>query len=168
MANNDKQIKLYVILPTDRYLKKFLATKITLEPEYILSKLDRFGNHLYALLDKEKVGVEFSKIKYNSSIKISIPLAYEKLGKYEFKKDAIVSLNEFINYWFYESFFEHMDLCMMFSIPIDESIFMFCKMKEIEIDIDIQYETLRKRYQRYREKNGQPINKYITEILQEN
>jgi len=163
----EKQIRLYLTLPTDRYLKKFIGTKINVEPEYVLSKSDKFGTHLFELLDKDKYEIEFSRTRYNDKIKIIIPSMYQNLGKYEFKKDAVASCNSYMKYWFYESFFEHMNLCCFFSLRMDKAIQSFCKMKNIELDIDIQYETLKKRYHRWREDNGQPLHKYLIELVNE-
>lgn len=162
-----KDNRFTLVLQTEKYLKKFVGSKIKIDPQYVLSKSDMLGTYLYMALDKDKYNVEFTRTKYNADFKIIIPHFYRDLGKYEFRPDAVDSCNLFMKHWFYESFIEHMNLCSMFSIRMDKSIMSFARDKNIDIDIDIQYDTLKKKYYRWRENKGQPIHKYIMEMIKD-
>ena len=63
--------KIYNVLPIERYLKKFLASKISLDPEYMLSTKDVFGSYIFALLQNQYYKVELSEYKLNDFIKIT-------------------------------------------------------------------------------------------------
>lgn len=165
--NISSKTKLYAVLPTERYLKKFLATKTNIEPDYLLSNKDKFGSFVYVCLRNPEYKVELNEKRFNEKIKIIIPLSYEKNGKCELNNEAIHLINNFLKNWFYEDFIRYMTLTSMFNIRMDKSILSFCMNYDIEIDIDIQYETLKKQYYRWRQHHGEPVNKYILELVQE-
>lgn len=161
------EIQLQTIFPTDRYIKKFIGSKVKLMPEYTFSKNDRFGNYLYDFLGPQNPVVEMTNEKYNDKIVIAIPRFYENCGKLDFKTGTVERVNSIIQDWFFESLYDHVNLCHTFGLRFDKSIESFCNMKGIEIDTDIQYETLRKRYQRYRDEYGNPTKKYALEIVKQ-
>lgn len=162
-----QQVKIYSCLPTERYLKKFLSNKVEINPDYILSNKDKFGSFVYVCLQNSKYNVVLNDKRFNDHIKITIPLGYEKLQKKEFCEDGIHLTNQFIKLWFYEDFVNHMKLFDMFSLRMDKSIKTFCEINDLELDVDIQYDTLKKKYYRWREKKGQPLQKYIIELVNE-
>lgn len=160
-------IKIYAALPTERYLKLFLNKKVTVIPDYTLSNKDKFGSFIYCALQPNKYSVQLNDKKLNDQIKIIIPPSYEMLGKKELDATAIHLANNFLKNWFYEDFVCHMKCCDMFSLRMDKAIQQFCEMNGLDLDIDIQYETLKKKYYRWRENNGQPLHKYIVELVSE-
>lgn len=167
MAVN-QQIQIYSIIPTERYLKKFLINKVKIEPEYLLSNKDKFGSFVYACLIKDSYRVELNEKKFNDKIKVTIPVSYEKLGRQNLTAESIHLINNFLKNWFYEDFICFMKIIDMFSLRMDKSIQAFCNIYGIELDIDIQYETLKKKYYRWRQANGQPMHKYLIEMVDEN
>ncbi len=160
-----REVKFTLVLPTEKYLKSFIGSRIKLDP-YCLSVKDKLGVFICQTLDKKKFDIELSPERYNDHIKIIIPDFYKNKGKYEFRKGAVEACNLFLRYWFYESFIDHMNLCSLFSIRMDKSIHSFCSINEVQVDIDIQYDTLKKKYYRWRENKGQPIHKYIMELVE--
>jgi len=163
--NNSNEIQIKSVLPTEKYLKKFVSSMVNINPEYVLSKKDRFGNFIFDYFGERNPIPELVKEKFNDKIVITIPRFYENTGIIDFKSSSIERINSTLQDWFYHSMYDYVNLTTTFGLRIDKSIESFCKTKNIEIDIDIQYETLRKRYQRYREEFGNPMSKYIIEIV---
>lgn len=161
------QVQIYSIIPTERYLKKFLNNKVKVEPDYTLSNKDKFGSFLYVCLNNYSYKVELNEKRFNDKIKINIPISYEKLGRQHLTAESIHLINNFLKNWFYEDFIAFMKIIDMFSLRMDKSIKAFCDIYGIDLDIDIQYETLKKKYYRYRQANGEPMHKYLVSIVEE-
>ena len=112
--------------------------------------------------------VELNDKKLNDSIKITVPLDYEARGRKNLTSEGIHLINNFLKNWFYEDFITYMRMMDMFSLRHDKAIKTFCEIYNIDLDIDIQYETLKKKYYRWRQNNGQPMQKYLCELVEEN
>lgn len=167
MMQNEKSIKIYALLPTERYLKKFLNNKVKVVPEYTVSNKDKFGSFVYVCLDNGNYNVELNEKKLNDKIKLVIPVDYENRKKKDLTLENIHLINNFLKTWFYEDFFTYMLAFDTFSVPHDKSIANFCDRYKIELDIDVNFETLKKAYYRFREKNGQPMHKYLIETVKQ-
>jgi len=152
--------KIYNVLPIERFLKKFLASKINLDPEYILSTKDVFGSYIFALLQNQYYKVELSEYKLNDFIKITIPNSYKNEGRVCFIPSGVHLANSFVRNLFNEEFLTYMNVSSQYGLRTDLLIESFCNQHQIDLDIDINYETLKKFYYRWRLKNGQIVQKY--------
>lgn len=168
MSCTKNLIKIYATLPTERYLKKFLENKVSVSPEYVVSNKDTFGSFVYVCLENGNYNVELNQKKLNDKIKLVIPIDYENRKKKDLTSENIHLINNFLKSWFYEDFFTYMLAFDTFSVPHDKSIYNFCNRYNIELDVDVNFETLKKAYYRYREKKGQPMHTYLIELLENN
>ena len=151
---------LKVILPTHRYLKKFMDTEVGVSPDFTLTTENLYGLFLYNLLGHAqwKNGI---RTTYNDQIKIIIPPGYVTHNKHELTDSDIDYYNTFLYNQFNNEFINQMKLCDMFGLRHDKSIELFCARYKIELEVDITYEALKKRYQRYRQLHGEPRKKFI-------
>ena len=164
---NPAQLKIFSVLPTERYLKKFLNNKVPVDPDYTLSRKDKFGSYLFMCMQDSCYKVELNNKRFNEKIKIIVPVNYEKAGKLDLTEERIHFANQFLRLWFYEDFITIMSILDAFNMRMDRSIQFFCDIYKLDLDIDINYETLKKKYYRWRENKGQPLQKYLVELIQE-
>lgn len=137
-------------------------------PHYTLSTKDKFGAYLFMAMQDKCYKIELTDKKLNEKVKIIVPEFYEKKGKLELTEERVHFVNQFLRSWFNEDFILCMQLLHSFSIRMDKSIEFFCKMNNLDLDVDINYETLKKKYYRWRDNMGQPMQKYIIELVETN
>ena len=82
--NNSNEIQIKSVLPTEKYLKKFVSSMVNINPEYVLSKKDRFGNFIFDYFGERNPIPELVKEKFNDKIVITIPRFYENTGIIDF------------------------------------------------------------------------------------
>ena len=156
-------------IPTERYLKLYLNSITKIEPEYVLTTRDNFGLFLWSVLERPTFNQISRKEveKMNDVIIVGVKKSMLRYGKYELSKSGLNFIHKYLYTSFNESFYKFMDQAQQFGIQDDIAIFNFCKAKNITIDIDINFETLKKRYDRYVSINSKPIQSLVSNMYVE-
>lgn len=142
-------------IPMKRYLKKYLLSKVKKIDNYTMSLKDPFGVMLYGLLSEATFNPRIEQQgKYDDELIITIPAHYSSIRKTELLEKQIDLFNEFVYELLNHEFISFMKMSDYFGIQRQISIENFATNANLELDIDINLETLKKKYYRYRKQFG--------------
>lgn len=139
-----------VKIPVQHFLKKFLSKKVEVSPFEIKNKC-----HISALLleplKKDYIpSKDELKNKFNDWIECEMNTTIMREKKFQLDKDVVLRIDLLLKELFFDEMIHFVQsITSDNSIEIQEAIFKFTEYYDLQED-DIQFETLKKRYYRYR------------------
>ncbi len=151
----------YIILkiPIEPYLLKYVQKLLNVNSEYELSTSDLFGMVLYNLLQNQYY--RGHKKTYASVFNVKISPSFYNIQKVDLTEEGVFYFNSFVKRHFDNAFIFYMQTKE--SVGIKKSIIIkeFCKEYHLDVDVDINFERLKKYYYRKKQHNKKvlaPIN----------
>lgn len=144
-------------IPTKPYLKKYIQTLYG--RPVIFTRENNFGMAVLAFLDEKRYFRHDKKLvhkafdKFDDKIEIHFPRWWKDRSKFNkgFSEQSVVNINKL----FEEQMESHLSFyCRTRNVEIRSSLYDFCFLHSIEIDIDITYEALKQK--EYRTTNNLP------------
>lgn len=152
------QIK--TVLPMKPYLRKWMGCFVKVQPSYQASLTDSYGRYLYMLMN-DKYKYPHEKVPdYKDKIIVEIPELWLNLGRLDLSNEKVKMFNLFVDNMFYQQFYMWMDIYISIGSRMDIARQLYCQQYGLDLDIDINDETLKKRYDRFCENRTAFINPF--------
>jgi hypothetical protein len=144
-----KLARLKAVMPMKVHLKKFMAAYVDLHPTYKASSTDVFGTYLYQLFNDRYSIPQSKPAALTEQIIIEIPHLWVNRSRLDVTDKEIRLFNDFVEQMFYQQFYMWMDISVSMGSRMDMARYQFCEVYGLMIDVDINDETLKKRYDRF-------------------
>lgn len=141
------QIK--AVLPMKPFLKKWMGSFVRVSPSYQATLTDNYGRYLYMLLNDRYKYPDEKLPEYKDKLIIDIPELWLNLGRFDMGNDKVKLFNLFVENLFYQQYYMWMDVYISIGCRMDIARQLYCNQYGIEIDVDVNDETLKKRYDRF-------------------
>lgn len=143
-------------LLTKPYLKKYLLCLFG--KPLIFTTKNLFGDILASTLERpnntrEKNDViKYKADRFDTTLEIFCPLWFLKKNMYghEINDKQLVAINKVFDDMFTLDLFRFCYIGSLYGIPIEDALYEFCKVYDLEIDIDITFDALKQKEYRYR------------------
>jgi hypothetical protein len=153
-----------VKIPVQHFLKKFVARKMEVSPFQIQNKCHISALFLEPMKKDYMPTREELKAKFNDWIECQMNTSIIKEKKFQIDKDVVLRIDSLLKELFFDEMVHFVSsLTESQAVLIQDAIFQFMNYYDL-IDDDIQFETLKKHYYRYRVP-PKPIRKPTVEEL---